>query len=65
MDIAGLSMSISQMKAANQLSVSVMKLSMDTAKNQGFEMVQMMQDNAKMLENSVAPHLGGSIDIRL
>lgn len=65
MDIAGLSMSISQMKAANQLSVSVMKLSMDTAKNQGFEMVQMMQDNSKMLENSVAPHLGGSIDIRL
>ena len=65
MDIAGLSMSLSQMKAAQQVSVSVMKLSMDTAKNQGSEMVQMIQSNTRMLEQSVTPHLGASIDIRL
>ncbi|CBH22445.1 conserved protein of unknown function [Acetoanaerobium sticklandii] len=65
MDIAGLSMSLSQMKAAQQVSISVMKLSMDTAKNQGSEMVQMIQSNTGMLEQSVTPHLGASIDIRL
>lgn len=65
MDIAGLSMSLSQMKAAQQVSISVMKLSMDTAKNQGSEMVQMIQSNTRMLEQSVTPHLGTSIDIRL
>lgn len=65
MDIAGLSMSLSQMKAAQQVSISVMKLSMDTAKNQGSEMVQMIQSNTRMLEQSVTPHLGASIDIKL
>ena len=65
MDIAGLSMSLSQMKAAQQVSVSVMKLSMDTAKNQGSEMVQMIQSNTRMLEQSVTPYLGASIDIKL
>ena len=65
MDIAALSMSLSQMKAAQQVSISVMKLSMDTAKNQGSEMVQMIQSNTRMLEQSVTPHLGASIDIRL
>ena len=65
MDIAGLSMSLSQMKATQQVSVSVMKLSMDTAKNHGSEMVQMIQNNTRMLEQSVTPHLGASIDIKL
>lgn len=65
MDIAGLSMSLSQMKAAQQVSVSVMKLSMDTAKNHGSEMVQMIQNNTRMLEQSVTPYLGASIDIKL
>ena len=65
MDIAGLSMSLSQMKAAQQVSISIMKLSMDTAKNHGSEMVQMIQSNTRMLEQSVTPHLGASIDIRL
>ena len=65
MDIAGLSMSLSQMKAAQQVSVSVMKLSMDTAKDHGSEMVQMIQANTRMLEQSVTPHLGACIDIKL
>lgn len=65
MDISGLSTSISQMKAAQQVSVSIMKLSMDTAKNSSSELIQMIQNNTKLLENSVTPHLGGSIDIKL
>ena len=65
MDIGGLSTSISQMKAAQQVSVSVMKLSMDTAKNSSSELIQMIHNNTKLLENSVTPHLGVSIDIKL
>ena len=58
MDIAALSTGISQMQLAQAVSLRVAKLSMDTAKVQSDEMV-------KALEQSVQPHLGGSIDLRL
>ena len=58
MDIAALSMSLSQMKVANQASISVLKLTMDTAQNQ-------MNDFAKVMEQSVNPHIGGNIDLKL
>lgn len=59
MDIAALSAGMSQMKLAQAVSVSVAKkMSMDTAKTQATEMV-------KALEQSVQPHLGGNIDLRL
>ncbi len=57
MDIAALSMSLSQMKVAQEASVSVMKLAMDTAQGQ-------MQDFTKAMEQSVNPNLGTSIDIK-
>lgn len=57
MDIAALSMSLSQMKVAQEASVSVMKLAMDTAQGQ-------MQDFTKIMEQSVNPNLGTSIDIK-
>ncbi|NGZ74332.1 YjfB family protein [Saccharibacillus alkalitolerans] len=57
MDIAALSMVMSQTAVAQQASMQVMNISMDQAKQQGDQM-------AKMLETSVAPHLGGSIDLR-
>ncbi|WZL73751.1 YjfB family protein [Clostridiaceae bacterium 35-E11] len=65
MDIAALSMGLSQMKVAQQASFSVMKMAMDTAKGQTADLTQMMEANTKMLEQSVNPHLGGSIDMRL
>ncbi len=58
MDIAALSTGISQMKLAQAVSLQVAKLSMDTAETMSTEMV-------KALENSVQPHKGGNIDIRL
>lgn len=58
MDIAALSSGLSQMKLAQAVSVSVAKISMDTVETQANEMV-------KMLEQSVQPHLGGNLDIRL
>lgn len=58
MDIAALSTSLSQMKVAQEASVSVLKMAMDTAKGQSLDL-------AKMLEQSVNPHIGGNIDISI
>ncbi len=58
MDIAALSMGLSQMKVAQQASISVMKIAMDNAKVQ-------TADLTKMMEQSISPHVGGNIDIKL
>ncbi|MBU5255691.1 YjfB family protein [Tissierella praeacuta] len=65
MDIAALSMNLSQMKVAQQASISVMKMAMDTAKVQSVDLTQMLEDNMKIIEQSINPYLGKSIDIRL
>ena len=57
MDIAALSTVMSQVVVKQQASVQVMSISMDQAKQQSDQF-------AKMLETSVAPHLGGSVDFR-
>ncbi|HHX11576.1 MAG TPA: putative motility protein [Clostridiales bacterium] len=43
MDIAALSMGLSQMKLAQQASISIMKLAMDTAEVQAAEMTEMAE----------------------
>ena len=58
MDITALSMSLSQMKVANQASISVLKLTMDTAQEQ-------MEDMTKIMEQSVNPHVGSNLDLKL
>ena len=58
MDIAALSMNLSQMKVANQASISVLKLTMDTAQEQ-------MEDMTKIMEQSVNPHVGSNLDLKL
>lgn len=65
MDIAALSMGLSQMKVAQQASVSVMKMAMDSMKGQGVDLTEMLEVNTKMMEQSVNPHVGGNIDIKL
>ncbi|MBP2027565.1 hypothetical protein J2Z35_001362 [Acetoanaerobium pronyense] len=65
MDIAALSMGLSQMKVSQQASVSVMKMAMDTAKGQMADLTQMMDTNTRVMEQSVNPHLGNTIDIKL
>ncbi|SDJ91385.1 YjfB family protein [Natronincola ferrireducens] len=64
MDIAALSMSLSQMKVAQQASISVMKMAMDTAKGQTIDLTQMLEANTKMMEQSVNPHVGTNLDIK-
>ena len=65
MDIAALSMGLSQIKVAQEASISVMKMAMDSTKVQAVDMAKMLQANTKMMERSINPHIGGSIDICL
>lgn len=65
MDIAALSIGLGQMKVAQQASISVMKMAMDTGKMQMNDMVKMIQEKTKIMEQSINPHLGKTIDIRL
>jgi len=64
-DIAALSIGLSQMKVAQQASISVMKLAMNTGQTQMNDLLRMMQVNAKVMEQSVNPHVGSNIDIKL
>ena len=65
MDIAALSMGLGQMKVAQQASMSVMKMAMDTAQGQTTDLTQMIETNTKIMEQSVTPYLGGNVDINL
>ncbi len=61
MDIAALSISMSQLEAGNQISTSVAKLGLDMAEQTGEAVDTMM----KSMELSVSPNLGSQIDISL
>lgn len=65
MNIAGLSMGLSQMKLAQEVSVSVMKMAMENGENHMNDLLQMIDQNVKIMEQSINPHIGGSIDLRL
>ncbi|ANX13690.1 putative motility protein [Fictibacillus arsenicus] len=58
MDIAALSIAMNQSQVQQQASISVMKMAINTAEQNGAELT-------KMLEQSVQPHLGSSIDLKL
>ena len=57
MDIAALSMALSQMNVRTEANVSIMKKTIDQAETNG-------QDVVKMLERSVQPYVGTKLDIR-
>lgn len=54
-DIAAMSTILSQEKIQQQASISVMKIAMDTGKTQANDMVEMMQESSKNMEQSVNP----------
>ena len=58
MDIAKLSMGMSQIKVRQQASLSVMKMAMESSKKENSQIT-------KMMEQSVNPHVGGTIDIKV
>jgi putative motility protein YjfB-like len=65
MDIAALSINLSQMKVGQQASIAVMKKVMNTVKDQAVDLTQMLEVNTRMIEQSVNPHIGANIDIKL
>jgi hypothetical protein len=64
MDIPALSMAMSQASLTQAASLSVMKISMDTAKINAASMTEMLGQN-KAIEQSVQPHLGGNFDMKM
>lgn len=65
MDIAALSMGLSQMKVAQQASTSVLKMAMDSGEASMDKLTEMLDANTKIMEQSVNPHVGGNLDIKL
>ncbi|MGN0312331.1 MAG: YjfB family protein [Lachnospiraceae bacterium] len=58
MDIAGLSMALSNVSVSNDVSTAVLSMSLDQYQEMGAEMT-------KMMERSVTPQLGQNIDLRV
>lgn len=59
MDIAALSMAMSQSRVQETASISVMKMAMDTGKETAAQMTDMMQSLA------TDPNLGNHLDVRV
>ena len=65
MDIAALSVMMSQGQVQQQAGVSVMKMAMNTASTQSDMITSLLGETAKSLEMSVQPNLGGTVDVRV
>ena len=65
MDVAALSMALSQMNVRQKASLSITKKTMDQAESNGQGVVKMLQDSSlKTMEQSIRPHIGSQLDIR-
>ena len=66
MDIALLSMVMSQQNVMQQASMSVMKLAMGSAEQQGDALQKLMTTTDTVaIQQAAQPHLGGNIDLKL
>ena len=63
MDIAAMSIGMSQVKVKQEVGASLLKKVLDTAEVEAMEMAKLLE-SAKAIELTVAPHLGSSIDIQ-
>lgn len=63
MDIPALSTAMASSQIQAQASLQVAVKVMDIAKQDGANLVNLMQSAA--VENSVTPHLGGNVDVKL
>lgn len=61
MDIAGLSMALSQINTQSDVGVAMLSQAMDMNEVLGEGMVEML--DAAAMERSVTPHIGGNIDL--
>ena len=64
-DIAALSMGLSQVKVAQQANISVIKMAMETSESQVADLLKVLELNRETMEQTINPYLGGNIDISL
>lgn len=63
MDIAGISMGLSQAELGSQVGIAMLSKSLDTTESLGAGLVNMI--DAASMELSVNPSIGANIDIRV
>lgn len=63
MDIPGMSVVMNQSRVQQQASLSVMKMTMNVAKEKGNMVTELANSATKAMEQSVRPKLGNNIDI--
>ena len=61
MDVAGLSMALSQVNTMNNVGVAVLSKQLDMNESMGQSMVAMM--DRSMMEQSITPHIGSNFDM--
>ncbi|WP_404404879.1 YjfB family protein [Jeotgalibacillus malaysiensis] len=65
MDIAALSIGLSQSKVKQDASIAMMKKTMNHAEQNAASMIQMLNSSqVKAVEHAAQPHLAGHIDVR-
>jgi len=64
MDIAALSIALASGKASGNVSIAVASKIKEMTEQNGANLVNMM-NSGSALEQSVTPHVGGNIDIRM
>lgn len=61
--IAGMAMDMQAARLQQEISMGIMKMQMDTVKESGQMLVEMMKNSTQAMEKSVNPHLGQVLDI--
>ena len=64
MDIASVSIALSQNNLQQQVGLAVMKMAMGNAADQSNFIAAMANDTSKAMESSVQPYLGVMVDIQ-
>jgi hypothetical protein len=64
-DIALMSMALSQGQVQQQASMSVMKMAMGNTEQQGAIQKLMSTNDAAAIQHASQPHLGGNIDLKV
>lgn len=65
MDVALMSMALSQSQVQQQASISILKKAMDQSEGNADFINQMMNGaNIQALQHAAEPHLGGNIDLK-
>lgn len=64
MEIAALSIALSQGQVQQQAGISVMKMAMNVAETKGNTIESLASETAKAMESSIQPNLGTMIDIQ-